>query len=111
MMRDFSSKEIEKANKLHQVIKTFGEYFPEEFKKCDIKLCDDCEGKGFLASQTYGTYFAGLGGVCQKCNGVGFIGFKFLMHERVCKCNGVGCEICNQRGTVDWIDAIIKGCK
>ncbi len=84
-----------RANKIFQVIKDFSLYFPEEFEKCDIKLCGHC-GNGFTDKH--------LNDLCTRCGGIGYVGFVSIMGEFICRtCNGYGCDECDRYGIVDWI--------
>lgn len=110
-MKEFTNDQLASSNKIHQVIKLFRHFFPHEFEKCDIEWCEKCSGNGFTQNVFQdGVSFSGLGVVCQKCNGVGYFGYKYFEDGRVCNsCNGVGCEGCNHKGSLDWIKAAMSG--
>jgi len=90
-----SEQKQTRSNKIFQTIKDFDHYFHEEFEKCGIKKCGHCTA-GFrdLSLQFH----------CSDCGGMGYVGFKRLHGEYVCRtCNGYGCSLCDNRGTVDWV--------
>lgn len=86
-----------RSNRIFKVIKDFEILFPDEFEKCGITKCGHCNGTGL--SSSYNVH-----SLCSNCGGMGYIGFKKLNGEFVCRtCNGYGCYKCNNKGTVDWI--------
>ena len=85
----------EYSSLIFKVIKNFEDLFFEEFQKCDIKRCGHCNGTGLR--DKYSLQF------CNYCGGIGYKGFKKLKGHHVCRsCNGIGCEMCKNKGTVDW---------
>lgn len=102
--KNLSYEQVSRSLMLHRVIKEFKNYFPEEFKKTDIKECPNCKGTG-LFDFTHIT----TNEVCGWCKGVGYLEFEFLETGYVCKhCNGVGCKSCSDNGFVDWIRNAMK---
>ena len=88
---------IQRTNKIFNVIKSFENLFREEFEKCDIKKCGHCKGTGLRSPHDVS------GDHCSICGGMGYKGFKKLAGQHVCRtCNGGGCHLCNFKGTVDW---------
>ena len=86
----------DRSNKIFKTIQDFEFLFPAEFEKCGIKKCGHCNAKGFTDN--------GLQNHCLNCGGMGYVGFKKLRGEFVCRtCNGYGCSRCDYKGTVDWI--------
>lgn len=97
---------------LHAIIKHFKEAFPDNFKKCGMKICTKCDGSGIPVQKSKHTdiTFWQPGNYCDKCKGFGVIGIKRIYDEYMCKkCNGDGCSDCNDRGSVDWISNAVKG--
>lgn len=87
--------QLDRTNKIFKVIKEFERMFPEEFSKCGIVGCGHCGSTGVSNKQAL-TY-------CPYCGGTGYIGFKKIYGEFVCRtCNGGGCDLCHN-GVVDWI--------
>lgn len=88
--------QLQRSNRIFQAIKDFEKLFPEEFEKTNIRKCGHCNGVGFSDSS--------LQQQCTNCGGMGYVGYKKLMGEFVCRaCNGYGCTFCEKKGTVDWI--------
>lgn len=82
-------------NFIFKTIKNFENLFFDEFQKCDIKRCDYCNGTGLKDKHSLK--------YCSICGGMGYTGFKKLWGHYVCRsCNGAGCAICKNKGTVDW---------
>ena len=99
-------------DRIYSIIKHFRDAFPDNFKKSGMKLCVYCEGSGIPVQKTENMdiTFWQPGHYCDKCGGFGVTGIKRLYDEYICKgCNGDGCEICNNKGTIDWISNCVKG--
>ena len=110
-MVDTQAPSINKDH-LHAIIKHFREAFPDNFDKCGMKVCKKCDGSGIPVERLEDseiTYWS-PGNYCTKCNGYGVTGIYRIYEEYVCKkCNGNGCDKCNNRGTIDWISNATKG--
>jgi hypothetical protein len=92
-------------DKIHTILTNFAFYFPEEFEKTSIKVCEKCDGSGLpckkLAERGAITFWQ-PGTICDKCGGFGYK-FSEINGQYICKkCNGVGCSKCNY-GFTDWI--------
>ena len=100
-------------DRLHSIIKNFRDAFPDNFKNSGMEICKQCDGSGIPVqrSEEYiDLTFWVPGHYCEKCNGLGVTGIKRIYDEYICKgCMGSGCEICKQRGTIDWIKNVTKG--
>ena len=93
----YSTDKNIRANRFFNIIKQFSIFFPDEFEKCDIKICGHCGGIGFKDKVNFSE-------LCFNCGGIGYVGFKKIADQYVCRtCNGYGCILCNQTGVVDWI--------
>lgn len=91
--------QIERANRIFKILKEFSDMFPDEFEKCDIKKCGHCNNTGLQNKQT--------SLICDNCGGMGFVGFKKLYGKYVCRsCNAYGCDKCEYKGIVDWVDHV-----
>lgn len=102
--KNLSMEQINRSLALHQAIKIFKYYFPEEFAKTNIVECKPCNGLGITDK-----YNMDPSSVCLECMGVGFIGYTHLEQGYLCKvCNGVGCKNCDQKGFVDWVSNAMK---
>jgi len=85
------------ADRLHTTIKEFKAKFPDEFEKTGIKVCGNCKGTGL-------TNRFNMNDFCDYCYAVGFTGFDKIGEDYICRtCNGIGCKLCGDRGTIDWI--------
>jgi len=92
----FKSGNQMRSNKIFQTIKNFETLFYDEFQKTGIVRCGHCRSTGFQHNN--------INELCIECGGMGYTGFKKLAGEFVCRtCNGYGCMLCNNKGTVDWI--------
>jgi len=87
----------QRSNKIFQTIQDFERLFPDEFEKCKISKCGHCNGTGFkdMTMQSH----------CSNCGGMAYIGFEKFYGEFICRsCNGYGCRMCENKGTVDWVE-------
>jgi len=98
-------------DRLHAIIKNFREAFPDNFKNTGIEICVKCDGSGLPVQRTENDItFWQPGHYCESCGGLGVKGIKRIYDEYICqKCNGRGCEVCDNKGTLDWIKNITKG--
>jgi len=98
-----SNQEISRnANILHNVLKQFEFYFPEEFEKTDISRCGHCNATGL--KDKHQMFF------CTNCGGTGYVGYDKIQKSYVCrKCNGAGCGKCKHTGMVDWVTHAVGG--
>lgn len=88
----------QRANKIFQIIKDFERIFPEDFVKCNIHKCGHCYS-GYITKDNMIS-----SSLCNRCGGMGYIGFEKIGEEFVCRnCNGYGCDRCNRLGIVDWV--------
>lgn len=99
-MSDFPNipdeKQMMKSNSIFQTIRKFHEMCPEEFSKTNIRPCGHCGGNGIRDKHILD--------YCSNCGGIGYVGFKRLYGQHVCRsCNGSGCPKCDRNGVVDWI--------
>lgn len=91
-------------DKIHTILTNFKFYFPDDFEKTSIKLCDKCEGSGLPCKPGKDITYWQPGTICEKCGGFGYKFTEMLNGQYVCrKCNGVGCKHCNSSGFTDWI--------
>jgi DnaJ-class molecular chaperone len=99
-------------NDIHLIIKKFADAFPFEFEKTSIRPCGHCNGTGLVPGD--------FQKACERCKGIGFVGFKTYKDKTVCPdCNSTGinflgmnvkkCSRCGGRGALDWVDAIKLG--
>lgn len=85
-----------RTNKIFMIIRDFERMFPEEFRKCDIHKCGHCKGTGLSSKHSLEH--------CTHCGGIGYRGFETINGDFVCRtCNGYGCNLCDDRGIVDWV--------
>jgi DnaJ-class molecular chaperone len=101
------------TNDLHSKIKQIEANQPVLFKVNNIERCGHCNGTGLQSNN--------LELPCERCVGVGYVGFKELDEGTVCPdCNSTGkklgyqndvtdCKTCGGSGLLDWIDAIRLG--
>ena len=86
----------QRSNGIFKAIQSFERLFPDEFETCGIYKCGHCNATGISNKHSLGH--------CSNCGGMGYVGFKKLYGEHICRsCNGYGCGRCNDSGTVDWI--------
>jgi len=84
-----------RSNAIFQIINKFHEMCPEEFAKTGIHSCGHCRN---------GIRDKHILDFCSNCGGIGYVGFKKLYGQHVCRsCNGSGCIKCDKKGIVDWI--------
>lgn len=100
-----SSKEIRRANNFHSYLRS---KTPIELYEMEIQMCSECQGTGLshYKRMKEGGYSWDSKSYCEKCHGVGYIGFdnQFDHVTFVCAiCDGVGCLECNNTGFTDWI--------
>lgn len=104
VLKSLNTHQINRSLALHQAIKVFRHYFPEEFAKTNIVPCKACNGLGITDQ-----HYISPASICFECMGIGFMGFESLEGGYVCKiCKGVGCSNCNEDGFVDWIKNAMK---
>ena len=95
---------------LHGIIKRFREVFPDNFELSGLVVCPKCEGSGTTVKPGSEITAWIPGDYCHECAGFGVTGIKRIYDEYVCKkCNGRGCDKCDDRGTLDWISKVVKG--
>jgi len=102
-----SATEQEIANKKRKVIQNSDEHL-ECYRKCN-----NCNGTGLSGVQGFdGSYSWDGVSFCKYCNATGYIMFKNTIFLKKCpRCDGGGCAICNNKGTLDWIQYMRVGDK
>ncbi len=97
-------------NKLHFIIKSFHETFPDNFLECGILPCEHCHGSGLEVQGIESNLKAwNVGDYCTHCKGIGYTGMKMETKYNCNKCNGEGCSICSYTGKLSWIDSLLEG--
>jgi len=79
---------------------------PETLERCGLEPCRRCNNTG-LQLQNGKNWDSHS--FCDDCKGTGFIGTENLQTidgkiYKCRKCDGYGCEFCNNTGFVDWIE-------
>jgi DnaJ-class molecular chaperone len=100
-------KEEKRANNIYRMLFNLDE---KTLDSCNLKPCRKCLNTGLklIGNKNWdGNTF------CDECKGTGFIGTEELNtidgKLYICrKCNGCGCEFCNNTGFVDWIENIVS---
>ena len=87
----------------------------EYLNENNIVPCGDCEKTGLsdLTRLDYGGYSWSGVSYCKECKGIGFKGIfekgmQLSLLDYVCReCDGSGCDSCNNKGVVDWVDHLM----
>ena len=101
-----SPTEMQKANKKREVI---SKHFLD-----GVRLCNVCSGTGLKGVQTNSCGDSMWDGVsfCDKCEGIGYLTWKETVLHKLCsRCDGAGCDVCNNEGVLDWIQYMRVGDK
>lgn len=111
-----NEKQKNRANGFHNALKNFIHINPDEYAKSKVEICKNCGGTGLSGLfGNNGNYLWNGTDYCDKCYGIGFINidnkFNSLTDELyICqKCEGVGCDSCNNTGLVDWVGNTMGG--
>ncbi len=77
------------------------------------RKCEKCSGTGLdNISNLNGDYSWDGVSFCKQCNATGYIMFKNTMILKKCPhCDGAGCDKCNNKGILDWIQYMRVGGK
>ena len=77
------------------------------------RKCNECNGTGLAGVQGYdGSYSWDGISFCEYCNATGYIMFKNTVMLKKCPyCEGAGCDKCNNKGILDWIQYMRIGDK
>lgn len=82
------------------------------YDKNDLHFCEKCDGTGLdYKKLKNGDKFWDMISYCDNCYGVGINRqyYKSGSCQVICKCNGIGCELCNNTGYMDWVTVILNG--
>ncbi len=79
----------------------------------NVRLCNKCKGTGLGNFYKHdGDYSWDGTSFCDKCEGVGYLSWKETILVKLCpKCKGGGCETCNDKGVLDWVQYMRVGGK
>ena len=102
-------------NKAENIFKMLRKQTPEFLEEKQITKCDHCDGTGLNATKLDGQSgysWADTNSYCDKCYGVGYLGYDksidFDGTKYMCPvCQSVGCKDCEDTGFVDWITHIM----
>ena len=107
------TKLLRDTDRLHQTLKNFEEFMPDDFERLGISKCVHCDGTGLRGRDPHAA--------CNECVGVGYRGFQTIKKQSICPdCNSTGkhleyennvteCKTCEGTGRLDWVQAIQKG--
>ena len=107
---ELTDTQVRRANNIFNYLRKMSKEFHQHN---EIVICDSCNGTGTGATSYDGCYSWDCRTYCDKCYGVGYLGFskkrKMIDAEHfICsKCEGVGCENCKHIGIVDWVANIM----